>query len=38
MIAHAALVLKDTFAPHFASIQSILDFVYFLEKYEVILT
>ena len=37
MIAHAALVLKDTFAPRFASIEAILDFVEFLENYEVIL-
>ena len=37
MIAHAALVLKDTFAPRFASIQAILDPVEFLENYEVIL-
>ena len=29
MIAHAALVLKFKFAPRFASIQSILDFVDF---------
>ena len=33
MIAHAALVLKDTFASRFASIQSILDSVDFLENY-----
>ena len=37
MIAHAALVLKDTFAPRFARIQAILDPVKFLENYEVIL-
>ena len=37
MIAHAALVLKDTFAPRFASIQVIQDSVEFLENYEVIL-
>ena len=37
MIADAALVLKDTFAPRFASIQAILDTVEFLENYEVIL-
>ena len=37
MITHAALKLKDTFAPRFVSIQSVLDSVDFLEKYEVIL-
>ena len=37
LIAHAVLVLKDTFAPRFATIQAILDSVEFLEKYEVIL-
>ena len=37
MIAHAALVMKDTFAPRFASIQVILDSVEFLENSEVIL-
>ena len=37
MIAHSALVMKDTFAPRFASIQSILDSVEFLEKSKVIL-
>ena len=37
MIAHAALVLKDAFAPQFASIQAILDSVDFLEIFEVIL-
>ena len=37
MIAHAALVLKDTFAPRFAIIQAIMDPVEFLENYEVIL-
>ena len=37
MIAHAALVMKDTFAPRFASIQSVLDCVEFLENDEVIL-
>ena len=37
MITYAALVLKDTFAPRAASIQSILDSVDFLENYEVIL-
>ena len=37
MIAHAPLVLKDTFAPRFASIQVILDPVEFLENNEVIL-
>ena len=37
MIAHAALVLKDKFAPRFASIQSILDYVEFWENYDVIL-
>ena len=36
-IAHAALVQKDTFTPRFANIQYILDFVDFLENYEVIL-
>ena len=34
MIAHAALKLEDTFAPRFASIESVLEF---LENYEVIL-
>ena len=37
MIAHAALVIKDTFAQRFASIQWILDSVEFLENSEVIL-
>ena len=37
MIAHAVLVLKDTFAPRFESILAILDTVKFLENYEVIL-
>ena len=37
MIAYAPLVLKDTFAPRFASIQVILDPVEVLENYEVIL-
>ena len=37
MIAHAALKLKDTFAPRFASIQSVLDSMEVLENYEVIL-
>ena len=37
MIARAALKLKDTFAPRFASIQSVLDSVEFLENSEVIL-
>ena len=37
MIAHAALVLKDAFAPHFASIQAILNNVGFSGNYEVIL-
>ena len=38
MIAQAALVLKVTFSPRFASIQSILDYVDFGENYEVILS
>ena len=33
MIARAALNLKDTFAPRFASIHSVLDSVEFLEKF-----
>ena len=37
MIAHAALVMKDTFAQRFASLQSVLDSVEFLENNEVIL-
>ena len=37
MIAYAELVLKDTFAPRFPSIQAILDSVEFLENYEMIL-
>ena len=37
MIAHAALKLKDTFTPRFASTQLVLDSVEFLENYEVIL-
>ena len=37
MIARAALKLKDTFAPRFSSIQSVLDSVEFLKNYEVIL-
>ena len=37
MIARAALIMKDTFAPRFASIQWILDSVEFLEYSEVIL-
>ena len=37
MTAHAALVLKETFAPRFASVQAMLDPVEFLENYEVIL-
>ena len=37
MIAHAALELKDAFAPQFASIHAILDSVEFLENFEVIL-
>ena len=37
MIARAALVLKDAFAPHFASIHTILDSVEFFENFEVIL-
>ena len=37
MIAHAPLVLKDTFASRYARIQVILDPVEFLETYEVIL-
>ena len=37
MFARAALKLKDTFAPRFASIQSVLDSVEFLKNYEVIL-
>ena len=37
-IGHVALVLKDTFAPRFASIQLIRDSVdFFVENYEVIL-
>ena len=32
MIGNAALVLKDTFAPRFASIQAIMDSVEFLKK------
>ena len=36
MIAHTALVVKDTFAQRFASMQSILDSAEFLENYEVI--
>ena len=38
MIAHAALILKYTFAPRFAGIQAILDSVEFLETNEVILS
>ena len=37
MKVHAALILKDTFIPRFASIHSILDSVEFLENYDVIL-
>ena len=37
MIAHAALLLKDTFTPRFASIQSILDSVDFYANNEEIL-
>ena len=37
MMAHAALILKDTFAPLFANIHSVLDSVKFLENFEVIL-
>ena len=38
MMAHAALVLKDTFTLRSASMQSILDSVdFFLENYEIIL-
>ena len=37
MIAHSALVMKDTFAPRFASMQLILDSVEFLKNSEVIL-
>ena len=37
MIAHSALVMKDTFAPRFASIQWTLDSVEFLKNSEVIL-
>ena len=37
MIAHAALKLKDTFAPRFVSIHSVLDSVEVLEISEVIL-
>ena len=37
MIAHSALVMKDTFAPRFASIQWILDSVEFLKNSEIIL-
>ena len=37
MITHDALVLKDTFAPRFGSIQAILDSVKHLDNYEVIL-
>ena len=37
MIAHSALVMKDTFAQRFASIQGILDSVEFLKNSEVIL-
>ena len=37
VIARTALKLKDTFAPRFASIRSVLDSVEFLEKSEVIL-
>ena len=36
MTAHTSLVLKDTFAPRFASIQAMLDSVDFLEINEVI--
>ena len=37
MIAHAALVMKDTFAPRFASMQWIMDSVEFFENSELIL-
>ena len=37
MKARATLVLKDAFAPRFASIQTILDSVEYLENYDVIL-
>ena len=37
MIAHAALILKDTFVHRFESIHEILDPVEFLENYEVML-
>ena len=37
MIAHSALVMKDTFAPSVASIQLIVDSIEFLENSEVIL-
>ena len=37
MIAHSALVMKDAFAPRFASMQWILDSVEFLENSKVIL-
>ena len=37
MIGHSALVIKDTIAPRFASIQCILDSVEFFENTEVIL-
>ena len=37
MIAHAALVMKDTFATRFASIQSVLYSIELLENSEVIL-
>ena len=33
MLAHDALVLKDTFASRFGSIQAILDSVDFFEKF-----
>ena len=37
MTTHAALVLKDSFEPHFASMQAILESLHFLENNEVIL-
>ena len=37
MIARASLVLRDAYAPQFASIHAILDSVDFLENFEVIL-
>ena len=37
MIARSALTLKDTFAPRFAIIQSVMDSVEFLKNSEIIL-